>query len=620
MKRVFSFLPVFLIFLLTTTILAKDVWLEMNTPNFHLIGNAEEKEIREVAKKLENFHQTFQKSFSKIQVNTPFPSNVIIIRGNSNLFQSNQPYVTGEDTNYITISLDQPSAITFQRIFHDYAHFLINNNLGQSKTPAWLNEGLAEYFGNSTKDSSLLVSQQTNLIPLNILLETDNFTLQNQNEERKAIFNAQSWALLSFLVVEKSVGKFEQIEKFIDFLQSGKNTKEALFLAFQIDFKQFENEFRQFLKQPKLVTKTDFPTSQAPDDFQVSQISEAKSLAVLGDYLYYAQRPKEATEILEKSLKLEPDLSLSLTTLALIKAKDFYYDEAENLAEKAIQSEPNNFLNYYRLAVVLSRQGMTEYGFVSGYPAALGEKIRQALKKSIELNPKFTESYALFAFVNFVRNEQSAESLEILKKILQIAPGNQKYLLRLAETNLRKENFNEARKLALAVYSTAPTEQLRLYSQNTIQRIDSTEYQLQRLKNEKVKYANDDIVTDKPLTEEEIRRLREKATTEQIKAILRRPKQDEIKVLASLTKIECGKEKVDFVFKTQTGLLRLQAKSFDGVSLVSFIEEMSDFRLGCGNVIKENNASIIFRKEKETNKVGELLSIEFVPKSFKLPN
>jgi tetratricopeptide (TPR) repeat protein len=615
MKRFFSFQIIFVILLLAASVCAKDVWLEINTPNFQIVGNPEEKELREAAKKLEHFHESLQKSFSKIQLKTPFPGKVIIFDGDSKYRNSNQSLIEGEGANYLIITLDKNSPDNFADALHNYVNFLINNNLGQSKIPAWLNHGLAEYFINRSNTNNLLAAQQNNLSSLQILLETDYFTLQSQNEERKSLFSAQSLAFLSFLLNGKSENSLEKIEKLIEYFQNGKDTREAVALTFQIDYKKAENDFRQFLKQPKLVTKNDF--SNLTQEFQPSAISEAKSLAVLGEFLYYSNRQKDAEEFLEKSLKIEPNQNLALSTLALVKAKDFYYDEAQDLIEKAISGEPNDYLNYFRYAVVLSKQGMTEYGFVSGYHPFLAEKMRQNLRKAIELNPDFIESYALFAFVNYVRNEQLDESLKLLKKALDTAPNNQRYLLRLSELNLRKENFIEARKNALEVFRSAPTEVLKLYAQNTIQRIDTTEFQLNRIRNEKTKYVNDDIVTEKPLSEEEIRKLREKAIADQIKAVLRRPRTEEKRVLASLTKIDCSKEKIDFVFKTPTGLLKLQTKSFDEVSLLSFIEELSDFRLGCGNVSKENYASIIYGSEVKGN---NLISIEFVPQGFKLQN
>lgn len=609
MKRVFSFQIVFIFLLLTSSVLAKDTWLELKTPNFHLVGDVSEKELIEVGGRFEKFHQNLINSFSKFNFKTPFPTKVLVLQSNSKNSKKSQSFIAADDANFIFISSDT----NYADIFQNYTKLLINNNLGQQKIPAWLNYGLAEYFSNRSSSTDLLLSQSNNLSNLKILLETDYFTLQNQSEDRKALFNAHSLAFLSFLLIENKTESFVKIEQLLEFFQQGKESRESISLAFQIDSRKIEDQFKGFLKSPKLLFKNE--GSEYDQEFNVSLISEAKGLATVGDYFYYSNRLKEAKEILEKVLKSEPKQALALSTLALIKAKEFYYSEAEELAEEAIKNEPQNYLNFYRFAVVLSRQGMTEFGFVSGYHPSLAEKMRRALYQSIELNPLYPESYVLLSFVNYVRNEQLDESLRLLRNAFGFAPNNQRYLLRRAEINLRKENFMEARKDALAVYRFASNEFIKLYAQNTIQRIDSTEFQLARIRNEKTKYVNDDIVTEKPLTEEEIRKLREKAVTEQIRAVLRRPKSEEKRVLASLSKIECGREKIDFVFKTQNGLLRLQSKSFDGVNLISFIEELSDFRLNCGNINKENFASIIYGGIEV--KTDTLISIEFVPKGFK---
>jgi tetratricopeptide (TPR) repeat protein len=398
------------------------------------------------------------------------------------------------------------------------------------------------------------------------------------------------------------------------------DVREALFLNFALDLKSLESEFAQFLKDPKLLIADFRIEAQVRADQPIAVLGEAQRLAVLGDFLSIANRPAEATEMLERSLKVDPDQSLALSSLALVKARKFYYEDAEALAERAIQSDPDNFLFHYRYAAALSRREMTKFGFVSGYPRPLAEKMRIALARAIELNPAFAEAYALLCFVNYVRNENLNESRELIGQALRIAPGNQRYLLRLAEIELRQEKFTEARKITLEVHRTAPTEQLKLYSQNTLQRIDSTENQLAKLRDEKARYVNDEIVTDKPLSEEEIRRRREKATVEQTRIMLKRPKFEETRILASLIRVECGKERIEFIFKSASGPLKLQAKSFDGISLWSFIEDMSEYSLGCGNLTRDNNASVIYKREKETGTAAELLSIEFVPKSFQLPN
>ncbi len=621
---------------LVTIISAKDQWLEIRSTHFNLVGNANENEIREVAFKLEHFHQVFRQSFPKLNIETPFQTNVIVFKDDSTLnsYQlqtpkiSNKYFLAGDDANYAILSIN--NSVALEQIYEGYAKFLLENNIGRKNLPAWLFEGLAEYFqtlkirdgqnvefGNSPKNVQIL--QQNKLIPFDIVFETDHFTLQNQGNDRKSIFRAESWALIQYLLKDEQ--NLEKIEKFIEMRQLGSDSKKALVESFQTSFAKVREEFSKFIQMNDLVSQTIKLEIKPPTEtLTVSNILEAKSYAVLADFFYYQHRFKEAETLIEKSLKLEPNQSLALTTLALIKAQGYYYEEAEKLAERAIKIEPDNYFNQYRFALALSKRGMTEYGFVSGYNVTLANQMRDALKQAIELNPSFSESYALLAFVNFVRNEQLDESLGFINQVLQTAAGNQKYQIRLSEILLRKEKFSEARKLAIQVFQNTPSEGARLYSQNTIQRIDSTEYQLERIRNQKTKYVNDDIVTEKPLSDEEIRKLREKAINDEIRAILRRPKPDEKRVLGSLTKIFCGKNKVDFFVVTQNGLFKLRSNSFDGIILLSLVEEMSDYRLGCGTLVRENNASIIFKSDKDSAKTGEIISIEFVPKGFKLQN
>lgn len=625
-----SFKFIFLVFILgilTPQSSAKDVWVEIYSDNFHLTSNVEGVDVRAVAGKLEKMHQVISLSFSKIKIQTPFKTNIAVVKDDSifklksNLKKSNKYFISANDANYGIISMTNSNST--EQVFEGYIKFLLENNIGRNNLPTWLFEGLGEFFKTvvftdeqnfefGMSPENVIILQQNKPIPLNILLETDNFTLQNQDEERKKLFRAQSWALLQFLL--KDSDSFVKLQGFIELRQQGIEAKRAMREVFQTGISQFSQDLPKFILQnnfkPQKGKLADSPT------FQTTLITESQWFARLADYFYYAENFVESELYIEKSLKIALNQTLALTTLSLIKAKGFYYDEAEKLAENAVEIEPGNFLNHYRLAVALSRRGMTEFGFVSGYNWTLANRMRESLSQAIELNPNFTESYALLAFINYVRNQQLDESLLLINRALQIAVGNHQYQLRLAELNLRKDKFYEARKITLQVLQNTPFEGVKLYAQNTIQRIDATEYQLDRIRNQKTKYVDDDIVSEKPLSDDEIKKLREKATNEQIKAVLRRPKIDEKRIFGNLRKIECSKNMIDFIIATPTGNLKLQTASIDGINLLSLVAEMSDYRLGCGTIVKENNASIIFKDD--STKMGEIISIEFVPKGFKL--
>jgi hypothetical protein len=57
---------------------ARDNWRSVRTKNFLLIGNGSEKEIREVATKLEQFRDVFNRLFTGSKINTPVPTTTYV--------------------------------------------------------------------------------------------------------------------------------------------------------------------------------------------------------------------------------------------------------------------------------------------------------------------------------------------------------------------------------------------------------------------------------------------------------------------------------------------------------------------------------------------------------------
>ena len=66
MKRSFVFVALFLLTLSVCKVAVAapaDAWISVKSTNFHLIGNASEKNIRAVATRLEQFRETFRLLF-----------------------------------------------------------------------------------------------------------------------------------------------------------------------------------------------------------------------------------------------------------------------------------------------------------------------------------------------------------------------------------------------------------------------------------------------------------------------------------------------------------------------------------------------------------------------------
>jgi len=617
--------------------------VRVRSKNFQLVGNAAEKDIRRVAVKLEQFREVFRQIFSRINLSSPIPTNVVVFR-DENTFRDFKPvnddgtprdwvagyFQSGEDVNYIALSNEGEKAHPYSTIFHEYVHFLVSNDIGRANAPPWFNEGLAEYYETFQieddqkvslgikRDSHLLLLQKNKLIPFETFFNMDNYTLHRQGKDGVGLFYAQAWALTHYLMQSNAGSRSHQLNKFIDLASNGKTTKQAFGEAFQIDYATMESELKKYVEQKTYRTSIINLKNKLvfENEMQSSPVSEAEAKAVLGDLLFHTNRLPEAAAMLEESLKLDAGSSLANTSLGLVKMQQEKFAEAKKYLEKAVALDNKNYLAHFQYAFVLSREGMTDFGFVSGYDGEQTEKMRESLKKAITLNPNFAESYNLYAFINVVRNEAIDEAFDYINKALKLAPGNQWYLMRLAELYSRKENFSNARQIAQKVFETAPDDRLRVYAKGTINNINSYEAQLEDIKNNRRRMQSD--VTDQPLTEEELARINEKVMRESINYNLRRPKAVEKRVLGFLTKIECTEKEVIYSVKVDDRNLQLRSENFDSLFLMSYEQTMIDQQVGCGTIKKESFAVVIYRPfdNVKAKAAGEIISIEFVPKNF----
>ena len=133
----------------------KDNWISVRSKNFFLIGNAGEKEIRQVAIKLEQFREAFGRLMPRVKFSSHTPTTVIVFKSDD-AYMPYKPVVDnkiskevagyfqpGEDVNYITLSIEKRSEGSFRTIFHEYIHMLVDSTLGDLDMPTWYNEGLA---------------------------------------------------------------------------------------------------------------------------------------------------------------------------------------------------------------------------------------------------------------------------------------------------------------------------------------------------------------------------------------------------------------------------------------------------------------------------------------------
>ncbi len=269
-----------LIFAAATVILAagdhdaaKDEWIQVKSKNFLLLGNASDKDIRNVGTRLEQFRETFRQLFKNVNLTSPIATNVIVFKNDSS-YKPFKPkradgkiddlvagyFQPGEDVNYITLSTDGAQNEAYAVIFHEYVHFIVGTNFGNSEVPPWFNEGLAEYYQTFEiaddqkvklglpQNKHLNLLQQNQLMPLEQLFGTTNFQLGQTGHHSRSIFYAESWALMHYLLQS---GKTDGLIKFLDALRSGIKPEKAFQDAFQITYIEMESDLRNYVKKSR---------------------------------------------------------------------------------------------------------------------------------------------------------------------------------------------------------------------------------------------------------------------------------------------------------------------------------------------------------------------------------
>lgn len=643
---VFVFLP--------ASAIAKDEWRQVKSKNFYVIGNASERDIRNVATKLEQFRETFRQLFKDMTLTAPVPTNVVVFKSDSS-YRPFKPkrgdgkidnnvagyFQPGDDVNYITLSTEGTDADTYGTIFHEYVHFVINTNYGKSEVPSWFNEGLAEYYQTFeiVDDQKVKLGRpqgvhldllaQSKLIPLDQFFTSDARGYVGGHS--KSIFYAQSWALIHYLV---QTGKSDGLDKFIGALINNRPPEQAFREAFGMGYADMEKELRKYVGQRTYTyhvltfkNKLTFDT-----EMQVAPLTESDSNAYLGDLLFHTHRWDDAEPFLRTALTLNPDSSIANTTLGMVKLRQRKYADAKAFLEKATK-DVKNHLAFYRYAELLTREGRDEFGHVARFEPATAARIRELLNKAITLNPAFTESYELLAFVNLVNNERLDEALAGLQKALKYQPGNPRYVMRAAEIYLRQKKIKEALGIAEKLAKSSDDDEIRSRAERLSADIRQYEETLAQYEAEKKKYdqtraaygpaAGDPVIVrrrpgeEKP-TPEQLAKASEEARMRSLNQALRVPESGEKRIAGEITKIECKPKNVLYTVAAENESFRLSSKDFQTLIVTAFIED-GDGEIGCTANLAGLKLVLSYKPvaDPKSPTRGELVSIEFVPKTFR---
>ena len=236
--------------------LAAEGWVEVRSPSFTVVSDGSEKDARKVVLQFEQVRALLQEVWPGARVDTVRPVTILAVRDEGGLrallpafwekkgtFHPAGIFVSAPDRNWVALRMDvarfreddEAWDNPYLIVFHEYVHLVLRLNF--DSLPVWLNEGLAEFWGNTIIEGDrvyegrhvpyhLQTLRQRTPLSLAALFAVTQGSPAYSEENRATIFYAESWALVHYLVLGSDERR-GQINRFAALLQAGRPASEA---------------------------------------------------------------------------------------------------------------------------------------------------------------------------------------------------------------------------------------------------------------------------------------------------------------------------------------------------------------------------------------------------------
>jgi tetratricopeptide (TPR) repeat protein len=452
----------------------KENWTEIRSPHFTVISNAGEHDGRRIALQFEQVRAMFEQLYPKQKVDSGKPTIIFALKNEDSLklllpsYGQNSKamhlagfYHPAYDKNFAVIRADVGGGgpLNFRSLYHEYTHAFFRYNF--RGLPVWLDEGLAEVYGNTAiegksasvglpSDYQLRLLQSGQLLPLNQLLTIDRTSPLYNTNDHAGVFYAESWALVHYLQYSHELQNQDLVNKFLAALHETDDPIEAAKQAFG-DLNKFSDKLQEYIRfHTYQYQRVSLPSKLSENDFTARPLSQAEGTLALADYLLRSGRLPEALERLHQAADLDaatPGYHGELGHYHLLKAD---YTSAEKELQAGIAADPKDVSAHLDMALVYLRR--------DGYTKDFTPKIRTELETVLTLAPEFPPAFAFLSIA--YAQEPDIDTDKALKDALRatkLEPGNLAYFIDVGKALLAARRIPEAIKVAEAARKVATT-------------------------------------------------------------------------------------------------------------------------------------------------------------------
>lgn len=412
--------------LLCTSASASSRWVQVRSPHFVVLTDADETTGRRTAGQLERMRAFFQAVLPNAAHDADLPINVLALQDEKSLdsvvparyLGKGQARVAGffeplGDRNYLVLETDAPFAHPYAVIYHEYTHFILRQDY---RLPLWLNEGMAQYFQNTDiTDTGISFGQpdfnqvgylnrRMELIPLPVLFKVDHNSPYYHEEDKTSVFYVESWALTHMLETADFQNKTQKIAEYNRRVSAGEDPVSAAQHAFG-DLDALQKQLGAYVSQVGFQgIRLHMNFNIDDSSFSASPASADQVDLLRADVLTHVGRAADAKALVQPILQREPKNALALRDMGfIVLATEHDQKAARKWFEQAAGLDPQDYTASYYAS-------MYEYGD----PAAAASR-EALLHQCIKLQPNNAAAYNDLAdlFVTQNRNLDEAHMLSI---------------------------------------------------------------------------------------------------------------------------------------------------------------------------------------------------------------
>ena len=464
-------------------------WVEIRSPHFSVVTDAGEKRGREVAVRFEQMRAVFGALMTRAKVNLPIPLQIVAFHSSKEFKQfvplwHGKPtqlaglFQPGEDRCFIMLDLSVEDS--FRVVFHEYAHQLMNGNVGQISDP-WFDEGFAEYFSTIEVDAKQArvgkiaetpyqVLQQNGMMKILDLFRVRHNSAAYNESDRRGVFYAESNMLVHYLYDNQLIPK---AAIYFD-LTKNKDVpiEDAIQKAFGMTAPQFDKVLSSYVSSGKYrYFGIPTPSDIVSTGYSAIPFSAIDASALMADiHLHSPDYRDKAIAEFQDVLRTNPDNAAACRGLGYAYLRKHQYSEAGEYFRKAAQQDSKDPRVHYYSAMLMSREG--SFASRADLPAVIKE-----LETAIALDPNFADPYSMLGFA-LAYSGDAAKGLEAMQKAISLSPRNESYQFNLAQIYLMNRQLDQGIAILQALEKTQ-NPQLAARAQQSLEQAERMKETLQ---------------------------------------------------------------------------------------------------------------------------------------------